>query len=60
MTSPTLNTGTVALVTGSARGIGSACASLLARDGYTVLDIDVLEPVLPAGLGDGGGVGRAA
>ena len=34
-------TGTVAVVTGAARGIGAAIARVLARDGATVVAVDV-------------------
>jgi 3-oxoacyl-[acyl-carrier protein] reductase len=36
----------VAIVTGAARGIGKACAMDLARAGYAIALVDVLEPEL--------------
>jgi len=35
--------GKVALVTGSARGIGAACAAVLAREGAKVVVTDILD-----------------
>jgi 3-oxoacyl-[acyl-carrier protein] reductase len=36
----------VAIVTGSARGIGRGCAQALAARGYAIVLVDVLQPEL--------------
>jgi NAD(P)-dependent dehydrogenase (short-subunit alcohol dehydrogenase family) len=52
-----LHQGKVALVTGSAAGIGFACAQSLAEDGAKVVGLD-LSPDIVEGMAGIGGVGR--
>lgn len=48
----------VALVTGGARGIGRACALSLARAGYDIALVDLLEPEMERTAGEISALGR--
>ncbi len=50
----------VAVVTGGARGIGRGCALELARRGYDVALVDLLEPEMKRTAGEIEGLGRKA
>lgn len=50
----------VALVTGGARGIGRACALGLARAGYDIALVDLLEPEMQRTAGEIAALGRQA
>ena len=49
----------VALVTGAAGAMGSACVRRLASDGYTVALMDINETELAASLAGGGAGARS-
>ena len=50
----------VAIVTGSARGIGRACAHALARASYDIALVDILAPELERTANEIRGMGRQA
>ena len=50
----------IAIVTGGARGIGRGCALELARRGYDIALVDLLEPEMKRTAGEIEGLGRSA
>jgi len=54
---PRVHQGKVALVTGSAAGIGFACAEALANQGAKVIGLD-LSPEIVEGMASLGGIGK--
>jgi len=53
-----MSMGKVAVVTGGARGIGRACALALARSGFDIALVDVLEPEMARTKGEIEALGR--
>jgi 3-oxoacyl-[acyl-carrier protein] reductase len=49
-----------AIVTGGARGIGRGCALELAKRGYDIALVDLLEPEMKRTAGEIEGLGRKA
>lgn len=54
----TVRNGSVAIVTGGARGIGRACAAALAGAGFDIALVDVLRPELERTAGELAALGR--